>query len=200
MCSQIASLVGADAIVALQQTHSNFGMIINQPLEQDQLYAGSGDFMITQTVGLALAIFTADCIPLVIYSPLHKAVALVHIGWRGAVGEIVQKVLDQAFFKNNRDTIKVFFGPAALDCCYKVQKDFLDQFDNQSKIECFIFKNEKIFYNNSRFVSLILKNLGILELNIYTNYNICTICSEQYCSYRQDKEKAKRNVTVALLQ
>jgi copper oxidase (laccase) domain-containing protein len=93
MCSQIASLVGADAIVALQQTHSNFGMIINQPLEQDRLYAGSGDFMITQTMGLALAIFTADCIPLVIYSPLHKAVALVHIGWRGAVGEIVQTEL-----------------------------------------------------------------------------------------------------------
>jgi YfiH family protein len=194
----ISSTLGVGGIVALRQTHSNVGIVATQGLESDQMYAAEGDFIITQKKNLGLILFTADCIPLVLYNLIDQAIAAVHIGWKGAVTNIVQNVCNNKLLKDNLDKVQVFFGPAALDCCYEVQKDFLDGFDKESVSQCFTIKNGKIFYNNSLFVQLALKSLGILERNIYTDYNICTICSVQYCSYRRDKDKSRRNVTVAL--
>lgn len=197
-CESIALSLGVDAIVALKQIHANIGLVANEGCSEGKIYAGEGDFIITQKKSLGLILFTADCIPLVVYNSANQSLGVLHAGWKGAVTNIVQNFFKNNLFKSNRDKIKIFFGPAALDCCYEVQEDFLDHFSEGMKQQCFVKRDGKIFYNNSFFVRLILKNLGILERNIYTNYNICTICSVQYCSYRRDKQSSQRNVTVAL--
>ena len=41
------------------------------------------DALITDVPGLAVGARTADCIPVLMYDPVHRAVAAVHSGWKG---------------------------------------------------------------------------------------------------------------------
>ena len=135
---------------------------------------------------------------MILYHHKNRKISVVHAGWKGAVDQIALEAYSEVV-GNNSDKVDVIIGPSALACCYEVQKDFLSHFSQEMIEKCFEMRDGKIYYNNSLFVQLQLKNLGILERNIYTNYNICTICSDQYCSYRREKKSSRRNVTVAFL-
>jgi polyphenol oxidase len=52
------------------------------------------DALITNVPNICIAIKTADCIPVLLYDPQHKAMAAIHAGWRGTVGRIVAKTID----------------------------------------------------------------------------------------------------------
>ena len=51
------------------------------------------DALITDVPGLAVGARTADCIPVLMYDPVHRAVAAVHSGWKGTVLKIAAKTL-----------------------------------------------------------------------------------------------------------
>jgi len=53
------------------------------------------DALITQRNDVCLCVSTADCIPLVVYDPVHRAVACIHAGWRGTMQRIVECALVQ---------------------------------------------------------------------------------------------------------
>lgn len=197
-CETISSVLGADDIVALEQTHSNWGFV-DQDLDPEKRFVlTEGDFLITQQQGVGLIVATADCIPLIVYNPQSRALGAVHIGWKGAATGIVENFFKHDLFRENRDEIQLFIGPSALDCCYEVQEDFFQHFDDRTKQDCSFIRDGKIYYDNRLFICGIAKRLGILMRNIYTNYNICTICSVKHCSYRRDRI-SQRNVTMAML-
>ena len=45
----------------------------------------------TQRPGLLLTVTVADCIPVFLIDPRHKAIALLHAGWRGTAGRILAR-------------------------------------------------------------------------------------------------------------
>ena len=51
------------------------------------------DALITDVPGVAVGARTADCIPVLMYDPVHRAVAAVHSGWKGTVLKIAAKTL-----------------------------------------------------------------------------------------------------------
>lgn len=52
------------------------------------------DCLVTTDVGVALSLLTADCIPLILYSPRRRVLALVHIGWRNADKNFAKLVVE----------------------------------------------------------------------------------------------------------
>ena len=50
---------------------------------------GTGDALIESAPGAVVAVKTADCVPVLLIDPAHRAVAAVHAGWRGTVARIV---------------------------------------------------------------------------------------------------------------
>ena len=48
-------------------------------------FLGAGDALVCDRPALPLAIFTADCVPVVVYDPEGGRLALVHAGWRRRV-------------------------------------------------------------------------------------------------------------------
>lgn len=52
------------------------------------------DALVTNVPGVAISVRTADCIPVLLYDPVHKAVAAVHDGWRGTVQRLCCLVID----------------------------------------------------------------------------------------------------------
>ena len=62
-----------------------------------------------------------------------------------------------------------------------------------------MMRDEKIYFDNPGFTLYILQKIGILPENIYTKWNLCTICDENYCSYRRQRQQAGRNISLVML-
>lgn len=67
------------------------------------------DAAILRTKNYAIAIQTADCLPLVLANKDAQEVAILHCGWRGLAGGIIKNTLDK--MQTKKTDLKVWFGP-----------------------------------------------------------------------------------------
>lgn len=197
----IAQDYGLSHVVLLNQIHSAQGLIVQKKFESGW-FADSGDFLVTDQKNIALMILTADCVPLILYDSVHHAVGLIHAGWKGAYAGILQQVLDVMFrtYGTQINDLIGIFGPSARSCCYQVNADFVSNFVLKYADQVqFLNQNGAWFFDNHLFLKNQLKKFGILEENIYTDNAFCTICNPRFCSFRKDKNDAKRQVTMVAL-
>ncbi len=84
----------------------------------------SGDGMVTATPGIALAIFTADCVPMLMVDAEAKVAGAFHAGWRGTLAGIAGiglRRMTEAGADLRR--IEVLLGPSIGRCCYEVDAE-----------------------------------------------------------------------------
>jgi YfiH family protein len=84
----------------------------------------SGDGMVTATPGIALAIFTADCVPMLMVDADAKVAGAFHAGWRGTLAGIARagvRRMTEAGADIRR--IEVVLGPSIGRCCYEVDAE-----------------------------------------------------------------------------
>lgn len=83
------------------------------------------DALITDEKGIILSCFSADCVPILFYDPIHKAVGACHSGWRGTKGKILQNVVEEMrqHFSSNPAEILVAIGPSICKEQYVVSED-----------------------------------------------------------------------------
>ena len=86
----------------------------SQPLEEADAHA-------TEAEGLGLLVLVADCLPLALAAP--GRVAMLHCGWRGLAGGIVEDAL--ATFD---ESPAAALGPCIGQCCYEVGPEVLEAF------------------------------------------------------------------------
>ena len=87
----------------------------------------AADGHLTLAAGVACAVSVADCVPVFIAHP-GGAVALLHAGWRGTAGRIVQKGIARLVDLGLAAVdLKVHFGPAICGRCYQVGPDVFEQ-------------------------------------------------------------------------
>ena len=90
----------------------------------------SADVQVTADSGIALAVQTADCLPILLADPRTGAVGAAHAGWRGLavrVPEVAVQALARQFGARPSDLV-VAIGPAIGACCYEVGLDVRDAF------------------------------------------------------------------------
>lgn len=116
-------------LVTLRQVHSDVLHVIREPLSG----APNGDALATQAKGLLLGIQTADCIPILLVDPRHRAVAAVHAGWRGTVARIAAKTVGRMAmeFGTQPKDVLAALGPGIGRCCYEVGPDVVKEFAAQ---------------------------------------------------------------------
>ena len=83
------------------------------------------DGLITDVPGIALTVFTADCIPILLYDPVRRVIAAVHAGWRGTVGNIAGKAADKMRqeYGCRPEDILAAIGPGISRCCFETDAD-----------------------------------------------------------------------------
>jgi purine-nucleoside/S-methyl-5'-thioadenosine phosphorylase / adenosine deaminase len=92
----------------------------------------TGDGMVTTIAGMILAIFTADCVPVLMVDPENEVVGALHAGWRGVLGGIAHEGLSAMAALGARDRrIHVALGPAIGSCCFEVDAELADYFVSQ---------------------------------------------------------------------
>jgi len=84
---------------------------------------GDADGMISATRGLALAVSTADCVPILCVAPAAGTVMALHAGWRGTLGGVATAGLAEAeaWLGIPPAAWRVAMGPSIGGCCYEVE-------------------------------------------------------------------------------
>src|SRR5262249_8705174 len=115
-------------IVRATQVHGCRAVRIDQaPARGEARDAGECDVLATALAGVALAVQTADCVPIVLVS--DAAVATAHAGWRGtaqnAAGAAVEAMRGLGA---DSGSIRAWLGPSIGPCCYEVGGEVAAQF------------------------------------------------------------------------
>lgn len=114
------------------QPHQVHGCVVREITDPDtsREELEGVDALITNVPGVAISVRTADCIPVLLYDPVHKAVAAVHAGWRGTVQRISQKVISemQRKYGTNAEDMKAVIGPGIGPESFQVGQEVVDTF------------------------------------------------------------------------
>ena len=88
------------------------------------------DALTTDTPGLLLLLFFADCVPIYLYDPSKKAVGLAHAGWRGTAANIAARTMTsmQEEFGSKPGDCLAAVGPSIGAESYEVGPEVADQF------------------------------------------------------------------------
>ncbi|MFL0249933.1 peptidoglycan editing factor PgeF [Clostridium neuense] len=151
-----------------------------------------GDAIISNKKNIAVGVFTADCVPILIYDREKEIFAAVHSGWKGTLSCIVEKTVIKMKEEFGCDTKKIgaVIGPHNMVCCYEFGYDVAKKFS-----EVPIYRNEKIYLNGKlNLQRCIEKQLQNVEVKNIKSLNQCTSCSKRYKfhSYRRDGSVAGR--------
>lgn len=153
------------------------------------------DGLITNEPGIALATFYADCVPLYIVDPVHKAIGLSHSGWRGTVnrmGAVTLQAMAEEYGTRPED-VYVAIGPSICQDCYEVSQDvadaFCEAFPSHRKDEKLLYQTsaEKYQLNLWYANDIIFREAGVLREHIEVT-DVCTCCNpEVLFSHRASK-------------
>ncbi len=126
---RVAAKLGAEEnrLVTVRQVHSSRAVVAETPWTPDA--APEGDAIVTNARGLAVAILTADCTPILFSDAESGVIAAAHAGWRGAKTGIIDAVVStMEELGARRDHIHAAIGPTISQGAYEVGTDFKDAF------------------------------------------------------------------------
>ncbi|MBO5409373.1 MAG: peptidoglycan editing factor PgeF [Clostridia bacterium] len=187
----------ADMAVKSKQTHSDITLTV------DTTYGGEGilkeqrypeaDGLITTEKDLAILIFFADCVPVLIADPVKKISAAVHSGWKGTQKNIVGKAVEQLINEHhcNPKDLLCAIGPSIGVCHFEVSKELFDDMTNRYGNEIGEIRDGNFFLDLKKAVTLQLTAHGVAVENIAVS-DLCTVCEENLYSFRREGEKAGR--------
>ena len=133
------------------------------------------DGLISNGTDHILAIYSADCIPLLLFDPKNKVVGAIHAGYKGLSQGIITNCLRefQNNFNSQMSNIIIGIGPFIHVCCYEVKEDIFDFIEKLGWMKFLVKRNERFFLDLTSIVYQQLMINGILKSNI-ENINLCT--------------------------
>lgn len=190
----LADALGFDPqkLVMTRQIHSDIVRVVT---EKDHLSLCHRDYpacdgLVTNTPGVALLVFTADCTPLILYDPVTGAVGAAHAGWRGTVSAIGAKCVEAmtAHFGTNPADIRAAIGPNIAMCHFETDEDVPRAMKAAfgAETEPFIEKRgEKYHLDLKAINAMILRRAGVVHIDVSDD---CTYCQpDRFWSHRVTK-------------
>lgn len=97
-------------------------------LQQQEMYGK--DALVTDVPEVCVAVSTADCVPVLVYSPDKQVVAAIHAGWRGTVKRIVRKSVQVMIDKYQCDPSCMLagIGPSISQDAFEVGDEVVEAF------------------------------------------------------------------------
>jgi len=179
-----ARQVHGDAIAIVNSGHRGMGIVRESTL-------GEADGLITADEDVALVTIHADCVPVYLYDPVEKVIALVHSGWRGTLRSIASKAsgLMENIFNCRSRNIHAVIGPHIRRCCFEVgaevKREFAEFFPNCRDL--LKPSGEKYRIDLSEIIRRSLLENGLAADNIL-DVGRCTVCESMlFFSHRAGK-------------
>ena len=148
------------------------------------------DALVTNTPGVALLVFTADCTPLLLHDPVTGAVGAAHAGWRGTAQNIAAKTVEAMVkaFGCRAENICAAIGPNLGQCHFETDLDVPAALTAAYGEEVLSFvrqSGEKYYPDLKAINALALRRAGVRQIEVSES---CTWCeSDRFWSHRVTK-------------
>ena len=127
--ARLASAIGLgpDRVVWMNQVHSDHVAVVDGPRDTP---VDNTDALVTRTPRLALAVVTADCVPVLLADARAGVIAAVHAGRVGARDGVVARAVEAMLAVGAHEPdISVLLGPAVSGRNYEVPAAMADEVD-----------------------------------------------------------------------
>ena len=213
-----AMAVETPRLARLRQVHGSAAVTYRRgaPLPAEGVLP-EADIVISDVPGVALAVQTADCVPVIMIDRRLGIVAAVHAGWRGLVARAPVTAVERMArdFGTRSEDLLVAIGPAIGSCCYEVGPDVRTQFERASFTPAQlgawfsalpvasglnptmtalspVRREGHWFFDASQSARDELTSAGLTGAQIYAS-GLCTASHHDvFCSYRRDGAPAGR--------
>ncbi|MFA5864053.1 MAG: peptidoglycan editing factor PgeF [Phycisphaerae bacterium] len=157
------------------------------------------DAMITDLADTPLMVLSADCPLILVYDPTVKSLGVIHASWRCTFSGIITRTVEAMAktFNCRPENLSAGIGPGAGPCCYEVDEKFVQTIQVRPELMPFIIQRESQMYFDlwSAGRSELIR-AGVLPDHI-EQMNRCSICDEQFFSFRRQAGQAGRFGLVA---
>jgi polyphenol oxidase len=138
--------------------------------------------------GTGMAVSIADCVPVFIVHP-SGAAALLHSGWRGTAGRIVEHGIAALTLRGIPiRELRVHLGPAICGRCYEVSPDVYERLTGVASRVPRVVDLRRLIADHAR-------SLGVRHLSLSTS---CTRCAnERFYSHRAGDAGRQLGVLIA---
>lgn len=149
------------------------------------------DAAMTTCPGMACAIMTADCLPVLVADRQARVVGAAHAGWRGLAEGVVEQLIDTMCRVPGvapRD-LSVWLGPAIGPTAFEVGQEVVDAFVRRDTAHAAAFRGHpgsagKYLADMSALATHILRARGVEDI---TPSGLCTyMLTDRFYSYRRD--------------
>ena len=118
--------VAPDRIATVHQVHSADVLYVRELSLEERPKA---DAIVTDIPGVAIAVLTADCQPVLFADRKSKVIGAAHAGWKGALDGVLEATINaMVALGAERGRIVAAIGPAISQRAYEVGPEFLDRF------------------------------------------------------------------------
>lgn len=169
----------------LEQVHGNNVIDVAEHQSEPCI----ADAVITRQKGIALAIMTADCLPILLSSADGKEIAAIHGGWRPLAANIIRKTLELMHTPSSQ--VIAWLGPCISHLAFEVGQEVKDVFVHKSCDFSSAFtpiqkrlSKPKYLADLPQIATLQLKEQGVSHI---INSTECTYMNAQkFYSYRRE--------------
>ena len=185
--ARLRDRLGLSRLARGYQVH---GTLVQTVLAMPEREAETGeledaDGQATPLAALGATVLAADCLPVAIVS--EKAVAMVHAGWKGLAGGVLENGV-RAVGELGGGEATAVLGPCAGPCCYEVGPEVHAALGTGLE--------RKATVDLRAAARARLAAAGVTSVRMLGG---CTICDERWFSHRREGAQAGRQVGVAWL-
>jgi YfiH family protein len=169
----------------LEQVHGNHVVSINK--QQNNIIA---DALVSKEKNIALAIMTADCLPIILSTLDGGAIGAIHGGWKPLAKGIIKNTIEAMSL--NPNDLYVWLGPCIGKHAFEVGVDVYNVFkglnlDYEHAFKLLPYNDAAVKYlaDLHTIAKIQLNDLGVT--NIYTLPDCTYSMDDTYYSYRKKK-------------
>ena len=158
------------------------------------------DAVVSEQIGVRVAVVTADCLPILLAGDRGRVVAAVHAGWRGLAGGVIGACLAALRERLGKsEGVAAVIGPHIGKCCYEVDEPLLGVFEERfSETLPRALRQSRpghAWLDLGPLAREALRAEGVESDRIGFLQGTCTACdAERFYSYRRDGPETGRLV------
>lgn len=184
-----------DRLFEVDQVHGHHVVELAKEQEPSSIASTKADALVTRHGGQAVAVRTADCVPVLLAHPATGAVAVAHVGWRGAVAGVLEQTV--AALDEDRSELLAAIGPHIRVNAFEIGEEVAGQLERAANGRDVVDRlHAKPHGDLTRLVAGKLIDLGLLHDHI-DDVGGCTYEeAERFFSHRRQGAKAGRHLSV----
>ncbi|HOV03887.1 MAG TPA: peptidoglycan editing factor PgeF [Kaistiaceae bacterium] len=178
--------VARDRLATPYQVHSPTALVTDRAWAPGE--APHADAVVTAMPGLAVAVGTADCGPLLFADPEARVVGAAHAGWRGAVSGVAEATIEAMISLGAaRGRIHAVLGPMISQPSYEVGPELFERFVAEDPANAGHFAAaERAGHHMFDLPGYLARRLGKAGLASVTDLARCTYVEEElFYSFRR---------------